>query len=73
MKDNGAHVRYKIIRGRGAKGVLTGLHVCFYPALPPRHVIAALSRTHVVRALCAWVAAPYCRAAFERVAAEYAR
>jgi hypothetical protein len=58
MKDIGARVVYKVLWNMGAKVVLTGVYMYYYSAAPPRHVMAMLSGTHVVRVLCVWVAAP---------------
>ncbi len=59
MKEIGAHVGYIILWGRDAnKVVLTGVHVCYYTAAPPRHVRAVLSGTRAVRDLCGGVVVP---------------
>ncbi len=52
MKDIGAPVEYTILWGRGAKVVLSGVHICYCPAAPPCHVMAMLSGSRVVRILC---------------------
>jgi hypothetical protein len=67
MKYIGAHMGYTILWGRGAKDLLTGVLVCFYPAALPHHMMAVLSGARVVRVLCVWVAAPCCQAACECV------
>ena len=53
--------------GQGAKMVLAGVyvHVCYYLAAPPRHVMAVISGTRVVQVLCVWVVVPYCLAVCE--------
>jgi hypothetical protein len=57
-KDIGAHVGYTVIWGRVSKVVRAGVQMCYYPAEPPFHVMAVLSRTCVVRVLCAVIVAP---------------
>ncbi len=58
---------YTVLWDKGAKMVLTEVHVCYYTAAPPPHVIVVLSGTRVVRVLCVWVATPCSRAARECV------
>jgi len=63
MKDIGAHVGYTILWAKISKVVRAGVQMCYYPAAPPSHVMAVLSRTRVVRLLCMAMAAPCCAAA----------
>jgi hypothetical protein len=63
MKDIGAHVGYTVLWGRVSKVVGAGMQMCYYPAASPFHVMAVLSGTRVVRALCVWEATPCCVAA----------
>jgi len=62
MKDIGAHVGYTILWGMVSKVVRVGVQMCYYPAAPPFHVMAVLSKTRVVRVLCVVMVAP-CSAA----------
>ncbi len=56
MKDTGAHAGYTVLWDRVMKVVWTGVHMCYYPAAPPFHVMTVLFGTRVVRVLCMWVA-----------------
>ena len=58
MKNIGAHVGYTVLWDRVSKVVGAGVHMCYYLAAPPFHVMAVLSGTHVVRVLFVWVATP---------------
>jgi hypothetical protein len=58
MKDNHAHVRFTIIWDRITKEVRAGVHMCYYPAASPLHVMAMIPGTRVVRVLCVVMAAP---------------
>ena len=58
MEDIGAHVGYTVLWGRVSKVMGAGVHLCYYPAVLPFHVMAVLSGTRVVRVLCVWVATP---------------
>ncbi len=58
MKDNHAHVRFTIIWDRITKEVRAGVHMCYYPAASPLHVMAVIPGTRVVRVLCVVMAAP---------------
>ncbi len=53
MKDIGVDVGYIVIWGKVSKVVCAGVQMCYYPAAPPFHVMAMLSRTCIVRVL--WV------------------
>jgi len=75
MKDMSDHEGYAIIWGRVSKVVRAGVQMCYYPAAPPFYVMAVLSGTRVVRALCMLMATHCCAAACVcvGVAAECAR
>ena len=60
MKDIGALVGYTKLWGRVSKVVGAGMQMCYCPAAPQFHVMAVLSRTRVVRVLCALVATLCC-------------
>jgi hypothetical protein len=57
MKNIGIHVGYTVLWGMVSKVVRAGVQMCYHPAAPPCHVMAVLSGTRVVWALCVVMAA----------------